>query len=328
MTGAFTPVDHAQVLFAALVLDALIGDPGAVWRRIPHPVVLMGRMVDRFERAWNRSALAEGKRRVLGTLAILILVAAAGGAGWALAAAAASLPGGALVEVACVAVLLAQKDLYRHVAEVARALETDGLEAARGAVAHIVGRTPASLDEAAVSRAAVESLAENFSDAVVAPVFWYLVLGLPGIVACKMINTADSMIGHRSDRFRAFGGTAARLDDIANLVPARLAATLLSLAAPAVARASWRSGIRAAWRDAARHRSVNAGWPEAAMAGALGFRLAGPRCYDGVSVDDAWMGDGRGELGAPDIRRALALYTVACALLAAGVLVLAVVSIA
>ncbi len=328
MTGPFTPVDHAPVLFVALMLDALIGDPEALWRRIPHPVVLMGRMVDCLERGWNRPALAEGERRILGALAILVLVTAAAGVGCALAAAAAYLPGGALIEVACVAVLLAQKGLYRHVADVARALETNGLEAARRSVAHIVGRTPASLDEAAVSRAAVESLAENFSDAVVAPVFWYLVLGLPGIVACKMINTADSMIGHRSDRFRAFGGAAARLDDFANLIPARLAAVLLSLAAPAVAGASFRSGIRAAWRDAVRHRSVNAGWPEAAMAGALGFRLAGPRSYDGVGIDDAWMGNGRADLGAPDIRRSLALYTVACAFLAAGVLVPATISIA
>jgi adenosylcobinamide-phosphate synthase len=214
--------------------------------------------------------------------------------------------------------LLAQRGLDDHVLEVAEALER-GVVAGREAVAKIVGRDTGRLDEAAIARAAIESLAENFSDAVVAPVFWLALAGPPGGIAYKAINTADSMVGHRSERYRAFGWAAARTDDLVNLPASRLSALWLVLAAALLPGASAWGAAAAVWRDARRHRSPNAGWPEAAMAGALGFRLAGPRTYDGVAVEDHWMGVGRADATVADIRSALRLYRTAAAL-QAGVL--------
>src|SRR5690606_13888364 len=207
---------------------------------------------------------------------------------------------------------LAQRSLAEHVEAVAEALETGGLEAGRAAVSRIVGRDPARLDEAGVSRAAIESLAENFSDGVVAPAFWMAVAGLPGAAVYKAANTADSMIGHRTKRHGAFGWAAARFDDLINLPASRLTALLVVCAACTLQGASPRRAMRAVWRDAGRHRSPNAGWPEAAMAGALGLALAGPRVYGGVAVEDAIMGEGgRREASSADIRRALQLYRTA-----------------
>jgi adenosylcobinamide-phosphate synthase len=208
--------------------------------------------------------------------------------------------------------LLAQRSLDAHVLAVANALEQEGVEAGRRAVSMIVGRDTAALDEAGVSRAAIESLAENFSDGVVAPLFWLLVAGLPGIFGYKAINTADSMIGHKTDRYLAFGWASARVDDLVNLPASRLAALWLVLAAAALSGLSPRGAIAAMRRDANGHRSPNAGWPEAAVAGALGLRLAGPRAYDGAMVDDHWIGDGRETASARDIRLALRQYRVAC----------------
>jgi adenosylcobinamide-phosphate synthase len=209
--------------------------------------------------------------------------------------------------------LFAQRSLWLHVAAVARGLEKYGLEGGRAAVSRIVGRDPDSLDEAAVSRAAIESLAENFSDGIVAPAFWCALFGLPGIAAYKAINTADSMIGHTTGRHRAFGWAAARLDDLVNLPASRLSAGWIALAAMMIG-SNGEAALKTARRDAKHHRSPNAGWPEAAMAGALGLRLAGPRVYGAERVDDRWMGDGRAEATAADIRRALDLYRVACGL--------------
>jgi adenosylcobinamide-phosphate synthase len=210
--------------------------------------------------------------------------------------------------------LLAQRSLWRHVADVADGLEQGGLDGGRRAVSRIVGRNPDSLDEPAVVRAAIESLAENFSDGVVAPALWCGAFGLPGIAAYKAVNTADSMIGHRTPRHEAFGWAAARLDDLVNLPASRLAALWLILAALLQPGASAASALRTVRRDAGKHRSPNAGWPEAAMAGALGLRLNGPRVYGTTRVEDHWMGDGRGDASLADLRRALALYRLACAI--------------
>ena len=236
------------------------------------------------------------------------------------------IPFGMLGAAVIASTLIAQRSLNRHVAEVAVALERDGVAAGRIAVARIVGRDTAALDAAGVARAAIESLAENFSDAVVAPVLWMAVGGLPGAALYKAINTADSMIGHRTPRYADFGWAAARLDDLVNL-PASRASALLLVAAAAISRDATPAGAwRAVRRDARHHRSPNAGWPEAAMAGALGLSLAGPRSYDGVPVEDALMGDGRRDANAGDIRRALALFRAAdailIALVAAGTLLL------
>jgi len=308
----------ALLALLAMLAELATGYPAAVFRRIGHPVVWIGALIGGLERRLNRGA--ERRRRVAGVAAIVAVLAAAAGAGAGLSA---LLPGSAgLVVQACLAgSLIAQRSLAEHVRHVADALDTGGVVAGRAAVSRIVGRDPEALDTAGVARAAVESLAENFSDGVVAPVLWMAVAGLPGAAAYKAINTADSMIGHRSERYRAFGWAAARLDDLVNLPASRLTALLLVAAAALVPGASPGAAIRAVRRDARRHRSPNAGWPEAAMAGALGVALAGPRSYGGVVVEDALMGaGGRRELGAADIRRALRLYWVADALLVAALL--------
>jgi adenosylcobinamide-phosphate synthase len=300
---------RSWLLLAALALDAAVGDPDWLWRRLPHPAVLMGRLVGRLDGRLNREADRPARRRLLGAAAVLLLLAIAGGLGAGLAAAADALAWGWALEAAAVAVLLAQRSLFEHVGRVAHGLARS-LEEGRRAVATIVGRDPRTLDQAGVARAAVESAAENYSDGVVAPAFWYLALGLPGILAYKALNTADSMIGHRTAQHAAFGWAAARLDDLANLIPARLTALLVAVAAVATHRRDGgpRRAFAAAWRDAGRHRSPNAGWPEAAAAGALGLALAGPRTYDGRRVDDPYMNpDGDPAAGPDDIRAAIRL---------------------
>jgi adenosylcobinamide-phosphate synthase len=238
------------------------------------------------------------------------------------------LPYGLIAVAVLASTMIAQRSLHRYVANVASALDKDGLDAGRAAVSHIVGRDTAELDRGGVARAAIESLAENFSDAVVAPVFWLLVAGLPGIALYKAINTADSMIGHRTPRHADFGWAAARLDDLVNLPASRLAALLLIAAAALRKGASGVEAWRAVWRDAARHRSPNAGYPEAAVAGALDLSLAGPRVYGGVRVGDAFMGNGRRNADIKDIGHALALYRTADAILVALVALLAALFIA
>lgn len=310
MLTQFAPL----ILLMALMLDAVVGDPDWLWRRVPHPVVVMGRAIGLTERALNRSVWGFAMRRAAGIVAVLVLLTVAAGLGLLVSRWCAGSHSGLLVEVVIVASLLAQRSLHEHVARVRDAFAAGGLAAARQAVSMIVGRDPEALDEAGVSRAAIETLAENFSDGVVAPAFWYLVAGLPGILAYKLLNTADSMIGHRSERYRAFGWAAARLDDGANLVPARLSGLLLIAASwVQLGVAAARSALAAMLRDAGRHKSPNAGWPEAAMAGALGIALAGPRIYGGTRVDDDWMNDGGRQAAAPeDISRALALFRIAC----------------
>ncbi len=210
--------------------------------------------------------------------------------------------------------LPAQKSLYAHVKDVADALEGDSLDAARLAVGRIVGRKTEVLDASGVARAAIESLAENFSDGVVAPAFWVAIGGLTGGALYKVINTADSMIGHLSPRHRFFGWASARLDDLVNLPASRLAALYLCAAAMIDGFAPARAAARTVFRDATHHRSPNAGWPEAAVAGALGLKLAGPRLYEEGLVEDAFMGDGRRDATAKDVRHALTLMRRACAI--------------
>ena len=312
------------LIACALVVEAMTGYPDAWVRAIGHPVIWMGALISQLDRAWNRDA-PDAARRRRGVGAVLILLAASMGAAAALRAALFTVlpPALSLLLTALAAgTLLAQRSLWSFVAAVGQALRQGGLPAGRIAVAHIVGRNPETLDEPAVLRAAIESLAENFSDGVVAPALWGALLGLPGIAAYKAVNTADSMIGHLTPRHREFGWAAARLDDLINLPASRLAAAWLVLAALLHPGASAHGALRAVWRDARRHRSPNAGWPEAAMAGALGLRLAGPRWYGDVRVDDAWMGDGRIDAGQRDLDRALALYRIACGLQIAAALLL------
>ncbi|GAB2174692.1 adenosylcobinamide-phosphate synthase CbiB [Dongia sp. agr-C8] len=314
-------------LLIALVIDAWYGDPVALYRKLPHPVVVIGNAIGWADRNFNREGDAPRRRRNAGIVLVVVLVAAALALGGVIQALLLALPLGGLWLGMVMSALIAQRSLYGHVADVARAIEVSGLEGGRLAVAKIVGRDPNRLNRAGVSRAAIESLAENFSDAVVAPAFWALLLGLPGLVAYKAINTADSMIGHRSPRHRDFGWAAARLDDLVNWPAARLSALLMMLGALLLPGADGTQAFAVTLRDARRHRSPNAGWPEAALAGALGFALNGPRAYHGVPSDEPWTNaSGRRILDAPDIWQALRLYLRACLLLGIGVAAVAVIA--
>ena len=306
-----------------MLIELCVGYPPWLLRAIGHPVSWIGRLIGALDRLLNRDAAGPGWQRGAGIVAVVILLGVVGTIAFTVEREFLRLPLGLAALAVIASTLIAQRSLHRHVADVATALETGGLDAGRAAVSHIVGRDTAALDDAGVARAAIESLAENFSDGVLAPVLWMGIAGLPGAALYKAINTADSMIGHRTPRYQAFGWAAARLDDLVNLPASRLAALVLVAAAALRQDTSAAQAWRAVTRDAARHRSPNAGYPEAAMAGALGLALAGPRVYRGVRVDDATMGDGRREANAADIRRALALYRRADAILIAGVAVLA-----
>lgn len=278
------------ILLFALLLDAVMGEPRWLWQRAPHPAVLMGRMI-----GWADTRFNEGDgRRVKGVLVLLGIMAIGGGIGLLLA------QFGPVVEVVVAAVLLAQRSLVDHVAAVARGLRMS-LQQGRRDVAMIVSRDTAEMEEAAVARSAIESAAENLSDGVIAPAFWFLIGGLPGIMVYKVVNTADSMIGYRTPRHAAFGWAAARMDDVLNWIPARLTAVLIAL--PARQLGAW-AAVRA---DAGQHRSPNAGWPEAAMARAIAVALAGPRAYDGVMQPFPWVNaQGKRALGPVDIDAAIA----------------------
>lgn len=313
-------LEPPKALLLALLIDAAFGDPAWFYGRFPHPVALIGRTIGWLDERFNRERSSDLSRRLAGVVNIVLLAAGAAAIGLVIHLLLRRFAYGWVMEAAVTALFLAQNSLYRHVSAVARALDEGGLVSARGAVSRIVGRDPESLDEAGVCRAALESLAENFSDGVVAPVFWTLLFGLPGILVYKTVNTADSMIGHRSPRHLAFGWAAARLDDLLNLVPARLAGLLLVAAAWMAPGRNPRGAWAAMFRDARRHRSPNAGWQEAALAGALGVALAGPRRYGGELVQDHWMNDGgRIQANAADIRGGLTLYAIACCLQAAAV---------
>jgi adenosylcobinamide-phosphate synthase len=317
----------AALALLAMLLELCIGYPERLTRAIGHPVIWIGGLIARCDRLLNRE-LAPRLRRLMGILALMLVLGIVGAIAFVAQSQLLRLPYGLIAVAVLASTMIAQCSLHRHVANVASALDKDGLDAGRQAVSHIVGRDTAALDRAGVARAAIESLAENFLDAIIAPVFWLLVAGLPGIALYKAINTADSMIGHRTPRHADFGWAAAKLDDLVNLPASRLAALLLIAAAVlrkgACASRAWRT-VR---RDAPRHRSPNAGYPEAAMAGALGLSLAGPRVYGGVRVEDAFMGDGRRDPDSKDIARALALYRGADAILVALVAALAAIFIA
>lgn len=300
------------LLLIGLVIEAVIGGLPGLWRRVPHPVALLGRLIALLDRQLNREARSAASRRTRGLLVAVLLIVAAGLLGWAIQVAARTAPYGWLIELAAIVILLASRSLFDHVRAVATALDKGGLVAGRAAVRHIVGRDVDRLDEYGVARAAIESCAENFSDAVVAPSFWYLLLGLPGLLIYKTVNTMDSMIGYRTPRHQAFGQAAARIDDALNVIPARLAGLMIVFAACFTPGGSPVRAWRTMLRDHGNHASPNSGWPEAAMAGALGLALAGPRPYHGALKPAPWIGDGVARATPSDIRRALYLYGVAC----------------
>jgi adenosylcobinamide-phosphate synthase len=305
---------------AADVLEATIGYPAPLYLVIGHPVTWMGRWLAVLEERLNRADARFAARRAAGVVALGLYLAPVALVAWAATRLCVSggAPGFAALALLA-ASLPAQRSLAVHVGAVAEGLDA-GLDEGRVAVAKIVGRNPNVLDEAGVARAAIESLAENFSDGVVAPILWIAVGGLVGGALYKAINTADSMIGHKSERYEAFGWAAARLDDLINLPASRLSALWFILAAVLTPGASAPEAAWTVWRDAGRHRSPNAGWPEAAVAGALGLKLAGPRVYGETLIDDAFMGEGRREADAADIRQGLHLFTRACAIQAVTLL--------
>jgi len=304
----------------AMAVDALIGWPDWLFARVGHPVTWLGRLISAIDTGWNRTSAPPAQRRAAGIAAATLVIALALSLAGAVQIA---LPAGwtRIVLVGILAwPLVALRSLHDHVAAVADPLASGDVTGARAAVSRIVGRDPATLDDAGIARATIESLAENASDGIVAPVFWGALFGLPGIVGYKAINTLDSMIGHRTARHEAFGWASARTDDLANLIPARLTGLLFVLLAPKPTQA-WSCMLR----DAHRHRSPNAGRPEAAMAGALGVRLSGPRIYHGSTANEPWLNEGARDPAAVDIRRGLKLYRRAMMLLATIFAILALV---
>jgi len=296
-------VGFAGAMAVALGLDALLGWPNWLVARIGHPVTWLGSLIGALDKRWNRATDAPWWRRIAGVAAAVLVVSLAAGLGWVVQ----SLMISAWSRVIAIGFLampfVATRSLYEHVAAVARPLLAGDVSAARVAVSMIVGRDPAKLDEAAIARAAIESLSENTSDGVVAPMFWGALFGLPGIIGYKAINTLDSMIGHRTERHKDFGWASARIDDVANFVPARLTGLLF-----AVVSANSKPALGCMLRDARHHRSINAGWPEAAMAGALSLRLCGPRFYHDELADEPWLNGSARDPAASDIMRALGLY--------------------
>jgi adenosylcobinamide-phosphate synthase len=314
-----------------MLVELALGYPERLVQHIGHPVTWMGHLIERLDNRLNDSVKDGAGRRRAGLAALFVLLVLTSACAFLLEAVLLLLPFGLFFVAIAASTLIAQRSLYTHTAAVADALETGNLKNARTAVSQIVGRDTAQLDEEGVARAAIESLAESFSDGVVSPVFWLGLAGLPGGAVYKAINTADSMIGHRSSRYKDFGWGAAKLDDVVNLPGARLSALLFVGAAVVTNGASPSAAWSTIRRDAAKHASPNAGYPEAAMAGALGLALGGPRVYSGSKTDgpslDPWLGTGRNTATAFDIRAALRLYAVADALLIAMVAAVAAISV-
>ncbi|MDD7970778.1 adenosylcobinamide-phosphate synthase CbiB [Roseinatronobacter alkalisoli] len=315
-------MSFAAMMLVAMALDVLLGWPDWLYRRIGHPVTWIGAMISHLERSWNVGTASAAARKRRGVAAAVLVITCAGGlaltiqwmlpAGWV----------GAVLGGLLAWPLLAIRSMHDHVAAVLRPLASGDLPGARRAVSMIVGRDPSQLDSAGIARAATESLAENTSDGIMAPLFWGVVAGLPGVAAYKAINTLDSMVGYRTPRFADFGWASARIDDLANLIPARLTGLVFALVSTRP-----RAALACMLRDAGQHRSPNAGWPEAAMAGALGIRLSGPRAYAGEMTGDPFVNAICPDPTAGDLRKGLALYRRGILALAAAVAVLVVAGI-
>ena len=313
-------MSFAAMMLVAMVLDSLIGWPTRLYAVIGHPVTWIGALIRWLDFSLNHDSARDRSRRMAGMATALVVIGVTGGVAWALQCALPAGWPGIVIGGVLAWPLLALRSMYVHVAAVISPLQSNDLEQARFAVSMIVGRNAAVLDQAGVARAAMESLAENTSDGIVAPLFWGAVLGLPGLAVYKAINTLDSMIGHRTPRFEAFGWASARIDDLVNLIPARLTGAIFAL----VSRAP-RQAAKVMWRDAGLHRSPNAGWPEAAMAAGLGVRLSGPRVYADRVAEEPWVNAGAPDPTALDLQRGLALYVRAMFVLGAALLGLALV---
>ena len=303
----------------ALLIERFAGYPQPLFDRISHPVVWLGKLIEWLDKHLNLKGVSPQEGRLRGAVAVLVLLAAAFVPSYFLSRILSHWSLGWLADALLASAFIAQKSLKDHVLAVYDGLGRS-LADGRQKVSMIVGRDPAALDEAGVSKAALESLAENASDGIVAPVLWYALLGLPGIAMYKAINTADSMIGHRSDKYQWFGWAAARLDDVVNLPASRLTGLLFAATQPS------RFGdiLAVMRRDAPKHQSPNAGWPEAAMAAALGVRFGGPRSYHGEMVQLPYMGEGRDSITRDDIRRGLKVLSKAMWMLLLGMVLVAI----
>ena len=317
--------DPLALLLVALLLDGYLGEAKFPLRLFRHPVEMIGALIDWFDRKLNRENRTAIDRAFRGALVVVVVAGLTGTVGWGSSWLTQHHDFGWILELFILTAMLAGRGLYDSVRAVGIGLE-ESLEKGRQAVSHIVGRAPKHLDEHGVTRAAIESCAENFSDGLVAPVFWYVLFGLPGLMVYKAVNTMDSMIGHMTPKYRAFGMTAARLDDVLNLIPARLSGLFLVLAATLTPGAHPFKALKIMLRDSGKHRSMNAGWPEGAAAGALDIALAGPRRYQESITDDPWLGDGTARAGIKDIRRMLYLDVTAALINGAWVAALAIVS--
>ncbi len=309
------PMFEAAAL--ALLVERFIGYPPPVFDKIGHPVMWIGRLITWADHKLNIPGVNKTDGRLRGALALAGLIVAVFVPSYIAAQILGTTRIGWMLEALLATSLIAQKSMRDHVRDVLRAFN-HSLPAARAAVAKIVGRDPAQLDESGISKAALESLAENTSDGIVAPILWYAVLGLPGLAVYKAINTADSMIGHKSEKYLHFGWAAARLDDLVNLPFSRLTGLLFAATEPS----RFKDVFAVMRRDAPKHGSPNAGWPEAAMAAVLGLKFGGPRTYQGEPVDLPFMGEGREHLTRLDIKRGLKLFSRAMWLLFAAMLAL------
>lgn len=310
MAESVTGMDPMVLLLLALLLDAYLGDAQFLFRFTGHPVAWIGNLIGFLDTKLNREKRSQLDRTIRGALVTVFVITVAGGIGYGIAWVSLTHPWGWPLELFIIMALLAGRGLYDHVKAAATGLE-DNIEAGRSAVRHIVGRDPSELDEHGVARAAIESAAENFNDGVIAPVFWYVLFGLPGLCIYKAVNTMDSMIGYKNKRYKAFGMAAARLDDVLNIIPSRLAGLFIVFAAVFVPTANPGRALKAMLRDAPKHGSMTAGWTEAPLAGALDLALAGPRKYADKVIDGAWMGDGKARVTPKDIHLALYLYVAA-----------------
>lgn len=306
---------HLLMLLLAIILDMVVGDPDWLWRKFPHPVVGFGKVISILDQRLNRIRDNRQMRKKLGVLALAIMLLLALIVGLLLGSIFRQLGIiGFAIEIVIVAVLIAQKSMSDHIKAIIDPLAKGDIEGARTAVSMIVGRQTSQMETSDVARSSIESLAENFSDGVVAPVFWYAILGLPGILMYKMLNTADSMIGHKTVEHEDFGWASAKLDDLANWLPARLSAILIAIAALfSRGTRSFKNAIWTVLNNASLHRSPNAGWPETAMAGALGIVLSGPRSYNGIITHEPYLNPtGRLKLTHLDLENAHKLFWLAC----------------
>ena len=315
-------MNHFAMAAIALVIEYFVGYPQSLQRAIGHPVEWIGKLVSYLDEGLNDPDSEDRDQRNHGIFAVAALCVVVGVPAFAIEKLLLSFQYGWVINVLLATAFIAQKSLRDHVTAVARALPQSIVEA-RKEVAKIVGRDPSNLDESGIAKAALESLAENTADGIIAPIFWFAIAGLPGLVIYKAINTADSMIGHKSKKYLHFGWAAAKLDDLVNLPASRLTGLMFAAAAWIKSKVRAQAALEAMWRDASKHQSPNAGWPESAMAGALDLKFGGPRQYDGETIELAYMGDGRSHLNPNDIEKGLELYDRALLILLSVAVILA-----